>query len=448
MLLRKEKDGIKMTENTKLEINEKNHLVIGGCDCVDLAREYGTPLYVMDETVIRDNMRMYKNAMDKYYGGNGLVLYASKAFCTLAVCKIAHQEGLGLDVVSGGELFTAIKAGFPMDKVYFHGNNKTPKELSEAIDANIGRIIVDNIHELKLINRIAGEKGKCMKISFRVKPGVDAHTHDFVQTGRIDSKFGVALENGEAFEFVAMAKKMSNVELVGVHCHIGSQIFDLEPFDVAAHIMLGFIVDIKKRYGVDIRELNLGGGFGIKYTENDDPIEYESYVSSVSKTVKKMCLENGIEQPYMLMEPGRSIVAPAGITLYTAGSVKDIKNVRKYVAIDGGMFDNPRYALYQSRYTVMLANKAKAPLTEIVTVAGKCCESGDLIAKDTKMPKVKSGDIVTVLATGAYNYSMSMNYNRNGRPPVVLVKDGRSRVIVKREDYADIIRNDVMPADL
>ncbi len=437
-----------MTENMNLKINEKNHLTIGGCDCVDLVQQYGTPLYVMDEAVIRNNMRMYKNAMDKYYDGKGLVLYASKAFCTMATCKIAQQEGLGLDVVSGGELYTALRAGFPMNKVYFHGNNKTPTELHEAIDAGIGRIVVDNLHELELINRIAGEKRRSVKISFRVKPGVDAHTHDFVQTGQIDSKFGVALENGEAYEFVERAKDMPFVELVGVHCHIGSQIFDLEPFVVTARIMLDFIADIKSKYGVIIKELNLGGGFGIKYTESDDPIEYDSYIAKVSELINEICKERGIEKPFMLMEPGRSIVAPAGITLYTVGSVKEIRDIRKYVAIDGGIFDNPRYALYQSKYTLMLANRANDPATEQVTVAGKCCESGDLIAKDTWLPEARPGDIIAVLATGAYNYSMSMNYNRNGRPPVVLVKDGHSRVIVKRENYDDIIRNDIIPEDL
>jgi diaminopimelate decarboxylase len=437
-----------MTENMNLKINEKNHLTIGGCDCVDLVQQYGTPLYVMDESVIRSNMRMYKNAMDKYYGGKGLVLYASKAFCTMATCKIAQQEGLGLDVVSGGELYTALRAGFPMNKVYFHGNNKTPVELHEAIDAGIGRIVVDNLHELELINQIAGEKRRSVKISFRVKPGVDAHTHDFVQTGQIDSKFGVALENGEAYEFVERAKDMPFVDLVGVHCHIGSQIFDLEPFVVTARIMLDFIADVKSRYGVIIKELNLGGGFGIKYTQADDPIEYDSYIAKVSEVIDEICKERDVEKPFMLMEPGRSIVAPAGITLYTVGSVKEIRDIRKYVAIDGGIFDNPRYALYQSKYTLMLANRANETATEQVTVAGKCCESGDLIAKDTWLPEARSGDIIAVLATGAYNYSMSMNYNRNGRPPVVLVKDGHSRVIVKRETYDDIIRNDIIPEDI
>lgn len=437
-----------MSDNNNLKINAAGNLEIGGCDTVELAREYGTPLYVMDETIIRQNCRRYKEAMDKYYDGYGLVLYASKAFCTLASCKIMHQEGLGLDVVSGGELFTAVKAGFPMDKVYFHGNNKTCEEIEMGIDHDIGRFVVDNHEELQIINRIAREKNKSVKISIRIKPGVDAHTHDFIKTGQIDSKFGVALENGEAHEMVSEIKKMNNVELVGVHCHIGSQIFDLTPFEHAADVMIDFIADVRDKYGINISELNLGGGFGIRYTEKDDPLEYEQFIEAVSKVVKKTCNEKGLGRLFILMEPGRSIVAPAGITLYTVGSVKDIKGVRKYVSVDGGMTDNPRYALYQAEYTALIANKPDAPKTEVVTIAGKCCESGDLIGKDIKIQKTQPGDILAVLATGAYNYSMSMNYNRNTKPPVVLVCNGKSRLIVKREDYMDIIRNDTIPEDL
>ncbi len=374
-----------MNEKSNLKINASGNLEIGGCDALDLVKEYGTPLYVMDESVIRQNCKRYKEAMDKYYDGHGLVLYAAKAFCTLAACRIVHQEGLGIDVVSGGELFTAIKAGFPMDKVYFHGNNKTLDEIEMGIDYNIGRFVVDNHEELRNINKIAGEKNKKVRISIRIKPGVDAHTHEFVQTGQIDSKFGVALENGEAHEIVEEAKGMNNVELVGVHCHIGSQIFQLAPFEHAAQIMLNFIADIKEKHGIRITELNLGGGFGIRYTEKDDPLEYEMFIEAVSKIVKKISREKGLGDIFMLMEPGRSIVAPAGVTLYTVGSVKEIKGIRKYVSIDGGMTDNPRYALYQAEYTALIANKPEAPKTDIVTLAGKCCESGDLIAKDIEM---------------------------------------------------------------
>jgi diaminopimelate decarboxylase len=326
-------DGENMFVSESLKINGRNHLEIGGCDCVDLVSKYGTPVYVMDEELIRKNCRTYKNAMDKYYSGKGLVLYASKAFCTMAMCKIADQEGLGLDVVSGGELYTAIKSGFPMDKVYFHGNNKTIGEIELAVENNIRRIVVDNREELDNINEIAKRMGKTANISFRIKPGIDAHTHDFVQTGQIDSKFGVALENGEALEIIKIASKLGNVKVAGVHCHIGSQIFDLAPFELAAKVMLGFIHEVKEKVGIEIEELNLGGGYGIKYIPSHDPIEYDHYIDSVSKVVKRVCEEKGIKLPFIVMEPGRSIVASSGITLYTAGAVKNIKDVRTYVRL-------------------------------------------------------------------------------------------------------------------
>lgn len=431
-----------------LKVNDKKHLEIGGCDSMDLVREYGTPLYVMDEELIRNRCRIYKNAMDKHYGDKGLVLYASKAFSTLAICRIAQQEGLGLDVVSGGELYTALQAGFPMDRVYFHGNNKTLEEIEFAIESGIRRIVVDNKQELLNINEIAGKKGKIAAISFRIKPGIDAHTHDFVQTGQIDSKFGVALENGEALDIVDFASKLPNVKVAGVHCHIGSQIFDLAPFELAAQVMLNFIAEIKGKLGIEIEELNLGGGYGIKYLPEHDPVEYDSYIHSVSLVVKKICDDKKLKVPFIVMEPGRSIVASSGITLYTVGAVKDIKNVRKYVSVDGGMGDNPRYALYQSQYDAVLANRPEDAKVEKVTIAGKCCESGDILIKDIIMPEIQVGDTLCVMATGAYNYSMSSNYNRIPKPPVVLVKNGKSRLIVKREDLADIIRNDMLPDDL
>lgn len=431
-----------------LKINNSKHLEIGGCDSVELAQQFGTPLYVMDEGLIRERCRIYKNAMDKHYGGNGLVLFASKAFCTRAICKIMEQEGLGLDVVSGGELYTAIKAGFPMSRVYFHGNNKTPEEIELAIDHDICRFVVDNKEELGHINSIAAQKGKVVKVSFRIKPGIDAHTHDFVRTGQIDSKFGVALENGEALDIMSEASKMSHVKAVGIHCHIGSQIFDLDPFELAARVMLNFIAEIKEKLGIEIEELNLGGGFGIKYVPEHDPVEYDHYIESVSRVVKSVCEDKRIKLPFIVMEPGRSIVASSGITLYTVGAVKDIKDVRKYVSVDGGMTDNPRYALYQSQYDAVLANKPDAVKKDRITVAGKCCESGDILIKDILMPEIQPGDILAVLATGAYNYSMSSNYNRIPKPPVVLVRDGNARLIVKREDYDDIIRNDIVPEDL
>ncbi len=432
-----------MFVSENLSVNEKNHLVIGKNDAVELAKEFGTPLYVMDEELIRKNCRIYKQAMDTYYGGCGLVLYANKAFCSLFTCRIAKEEGLGIDVVSGGELYTAIKADFPMEKVCFHGNNKTAQELTLAVENNVGHIIVDNIYELELLNKIAADNNKVVNIMFRIKPGIDAHTHSFVQTGQIDSKFGVALENGEAFEIIEKAHKMSNVNVTGVHCHIGSQIFDIEPFCKAAEVMMNFIGDIKDKLGLEIGELNLGGGYGIMYTENDDPIEYDKYIEKISVIVKDTAKKRGVKQPFIFMEPGRSIVASAGVTLYTVGGVKDIKNVRKYISVDGGMADNPRYIMYQSEYTAVVANNANAANTQKVTVAGKCCESGDILLNDVMMPDIKVGDTLAVLATGAYNYSMSSNYNRIARPAVVAVSDGEARVVIKRETYEDLLRNDI-----
>jgi diaminopimelate decarboxylase len=317
-----------------------------------------------------------------------------------------------------------------------------------GIDNNIGRFVVDNETELNNIEKIATVKGKKVKILFRIKPGIDANTHEAVMTGQIDSKFGVGIENGEAYDIIAKAAKMENIEVVGIHCHIGSQIFGLEPFMKTAEVMINFIADIRDKLNIQLNELNLGGGFGIRYTEKDAHLEYDKFVESVSKVVKKVANEKGIKELFILIEPGRSIVGSAGITLYEVGNVKNIEGIRKYISVDGGMCDNPRYALYESEYTALLANKPKSTKDEVVTIAGKCCESGDLIAKDIKMPKTQAGDIIAVLATGAYNYSMAMNYNRLGKPPVVLVKDGKDRLIVRRETYEDIIRNDIVPDDL
>lgn len=430
-----------LTDN--LSINEKNHLVIGKNDAVDLAKKYGTPLYVLDEDLVRENSRTYKGAIDKYYGGKGLVLYASKALSCKHIYKTVMEEGLGVDVVSGGELYTAHKAGFPMDKVYFHGNNKTYDELELAVTLGVSHIVVDNENELYMLDEIAGKKGTVQNIMFRIKPGVDAHTHDFVKTGQIDSKFGVALENGEAFEIVEKALSCKNVNLDGFHCHIGSQIFDVEPFCHSAEVMLEFMAEVKKRYGKEVTRLNLGGGFGVKYVEGDDPISYDLYIKEVSAVVYKKAEELSIKVPFILMEPGRSIVANAGITLYTVGNVKDIKDVRKYVSIDGGMGDNPRYILYGAEYTSVVANRANAPYDDVATIVGKCCESGDIIIENGQVQKIEEGDILAVLTTGAYNYSMSSNYNRIPRPAMVRVKGGEDKVIIKRETYEDIIRNDI-----
>lgn len=426
-----------------LGVSPDGHLTIGGCDTVALAAKYGTPAYVMDEENIRQNCRQFKASIDEYYDGNGLVLYASKAFSCKEIYRVVASEGLGADVVSGGELYTALKADFPADRIYFHGNNKTREELIMALDAGVHRIVVDNLTELAVLDKLAKEKGKVVDILFRIKPGIDAHTHAFIRTGQIDSKFGLALENGEAMEAVREALSFQNVNLAGLHCHIGSQIHEIEPFELAAEVMLTFIKKIFDETGFLVKELNLGGGFGIKYTDEDRPQKYTAYMQRVSTVVKKKAAQFGLPVPFVLIEPGRSIVAPAGITLYTVGAVKEIAGVRNYVSIDGGMVDNPRYALYKSSYEVLVANRAADPKDYVATIAGRCCESGDLIQENARIQKPAPGDIVAVLATGAYNYSMASNYNRIPRPPVVFVKDGESRVVVKRESFEDLVQNDL-----
>ena len=426
-----------------LNVNEKGHLTIGGADTLSLAEEHGTPLYVMDEETIRESCRAFKRSIDEYYDGHGRVIYASKALNCLEMCRIMEQEGLGLDIVSGGELYTALKAGFPTDRIYFHGNNKTAAEIKLALENNVARLIVDNLTELRLLDRMAGEMGKQPKIMLRIKPGIDAHTHEFVMTGQIDSKFGFALETGEAMEAVKEATSLSHVALTGIHCHIGSQIFDTDPFVLAGEVLFTFMRDIKAETGLTISELNLGGGFGIKYITSDDAKAYDVFMKAVSQKIKEKAAEYGLPVPFVCIEPGRSIAGPAGLTLYTVGAVKEIPNIRTYVSVDGGMTDNPRYALYQADFTVLVADRAGEAATEKVTVAGKCCESGDLIQEHVMVQPVSAGDTLAVLATGAYNYSMANNYNRTPKAPIVMVKDGKSRVVIRRESYEDLVRNDV-----
>ena len=426
-----------------ISVNERGHLTIGSYDTVELAKQFGTPAYIYDENEIRKNLREFKKSIDDNYGGNGLVVYASKAFCCKEMCRICEQEGTGIDVVSGGELYTALSVDFPTDKIVFHGNNKTCDELEMAVQNDVGRVIVDNVFELETLNEIAAKHGKTVGIMLRIKPGIDAHTHDFVKTGQIDSKFGFALETGEAMEGIKKALEMPHIKLKGLHCHIGSQIFDLDPFELAATVMLDLFKEVKEQKGVELEELNLGGGFGIKYLKSDRPRPYGDYMRKVSDVVNRYSAELGLKTPFILIEPGRSVVGAAGLTLYTVGAVKKIPDVRTYVSIDGGMGDNPRYALYQSHYELICANKASEKREATVTVAGKCCESGDLIQEWTHIQPVEPGDIIAVLSTGAYNYSMASNYNRIPRLPVIMVKDGKARVVVKRETYEQITECDV-----
>jgi diaminopimelate decarboxylase len=429
-----------------MRINELGHLEIGGYDTVELARNFGTPLYVMDEAEIRRVCREYRAAFTDGFGGE--VIYASKAFMNLAMCRVIEEEGLSLDVVSGGELYTAIKARFPASRIYFHGNNKQPQELRMALEYRVGRIVVDNFQEMTFLNDLAGQMGVCAQVLLRLTPGVEAHTHEYIRTGQIDSKFGFTVPNGQALEAVKLCLTLPHLEFKGIHCHIGSQVFDMSSFNHAAKVMMEVIKDIREQAGIAVEELNLGGGFGIYYVEGDQPATIAEYAQAVTGAVKETAAKYQLNVPKIMIEPGRSIVGEAGTTLYTVGSIKEIPGIRKYVAVDGGMADNPRPALYQARYEAVVANRAAEPAAETVSITGKCCESGDMLIWDINLPQVKSGDILAVFCTGAYNYTMSMNYNRLGRPAVVLVNDGRADVIVERESYEDLLRNDRLPERL
>lgn len=426
-------------------INAQGHLEIGGCDTVELRNKYGTPLYVMDEELIRQRAREYIEA----FQGSGLsfqVAFASKSFCTMAMCKLVEEEGLSMDVVSEGELYTALQAGFPTERIHFHGNNKTPGELQMAIHAKIGCFVVDNFDELHLLNAIAAENKTSVQVLLRITPGVEAHTHEYTLTGQTDSKFGFDLLNGSAYEAVKLADEMPNLVLLGLHSHIGSQIFEIDGFQLAAERVSSFAVKVKQELGITFEVINLGGGFGVRYTEEDRPLTTKQYITAITDAVKRHFSGVYDKLPEIWVEPGRSLVGDAGTTLYTVGSSKDIPGIRKYVAVDGGMTDNPRPALYGSKYEAMLANRAKDQAEETVSIAGKCCETGDMLIWDMELPKAESGDLLAVGCTGAYNYSMASNYNRIRRPAVVFVKDGQSDLVVKRESLDDIVANDLIPA--
>lgn len=425
-----------------LTIGENGNLHISGCDTVKLAKQFGTPLYVMSEDKIREICKRYLNSIKENYSGNGVPIYASKAFSCKEIYRIVTDEGFDVEVVSGGELYTALKAGVLPEKIHFQGNNKSYEELEMAIENKVHDIVVDNNSELDRIQKISADKNVVTNISIRIKPGIDAHTHDLIKTGQIDSKFGVALENNEAFEMVKKITTLSNVKLMGLHCHIGSNIHEIEPFVLAAEVMLDFYKKIFDELSVTLKTLNLGGGFGIKYTEEDKTVPYEDYMADVSKAVHAKCNEHNLEIPRIMIEPGRSVVGESGITLYTVGDVKEIAGIRNYVAVDGGMFENPRYSLYDAEYTFVVANKAALPADYTATIAGKCCET-DLLQENTKIQKPENGDILVALSTGAYNFSMASNYNRNPRPAVVMVKNGEARLAVRRETYEDIMERDL-----
>ncbi len=422
---------------------EENTLVIGGVKTTKLVEEFGTPLYVMDEQLLRDNCRSYINFF-KCKEKDNKVAYAGKAFLTLAMCKLIEEEGLCLDVVSGGELYTAYKANFPLERVLFHGNNKTLEEIEMGVRLGVGTFVVDNLFEIEQLNQVAKNYGRLQNIYLRITPGIEAHTHEYIKTGQIDSKFGFAPVGDNIINAIKRAIELENVNLCGLHCHIGSQIFELTPYEDAAEIMLNLIKRIKDETGCLIGELDLGGGFGIYYSNEDKPRETKEYCDAILNKVDSVCKEINLEVPTLVIEPGRSIAGNAGTTLYTIGSIKNIPSIRKYVSVDGGMTDNIRPALYNARYECIVANRVIYDSKEKVTISGKCCESGDILLNAIKIPSVLSGDLLAMMSTGAYGYSMSNNYNKIPKAAVVMVKDGEARVICKRESYEDIIKNEVL----
>ncbi|MFE4115459.1 diaminopimelate decarboxylase [Priestia sp. YIM B13448] len=423
-------------------INKQGHLEIGGVDTVELASNFGTPLYVYDVALIRQRARGFKETFEKYRV-KAQVAYASKAFSTIAMVQVVHEEGLSLDVVSGGELYTALAADFPKERIHFHGNNKSRAELEMAIKEDVGCIVVDNFYEIALLQEITEQYQKKMPVLLRLTPGIEAHTHDYILTGQEDSKFGFDLQNGQADEAVRLVQDSKGLELLGIHCHIGSQIFETTGFIMATQKLFAKMKEWKQRIEFVPQVLNLGGGFGIRYTEEDQPIPVSQYVEVIIEEVKKQSKQLEVEIPEIWIEPGRSLVGDAGTTLYSIGSRKHVPNVREYVAIDGGMNDNIRPALYQAKYEAVIANRMNDESDELVSIAGKCCESGDMLMWDVHLPKANPDDLLAMFCTGAYGYSMASHYNRLPKPAVVFVEDGEAQLVVKRETYEDIVKNDV-----
>ena len=426
-------------------VNDLGHLTFAGQDTAQLAKQYGTPAYLMDEDRIRYNCRVYMDAMNDALGEGSYPLFASKAACFKRIYEIMAEEGMAIDLVSPGEIYTALKANFPMERSFFHGNNKTDEDIAFAMDAGVGYFIVDGIFELDAIQAEAAKRGIIQNVLLRLTPGIDPHTYEAVATGKVDSKFGVAIETGQAEAFVVAAAMCANVNVCGYHCHVGSQVFDEEGsvYTDAAEIMLSFMAEMNEKYYLHADVLNMGGGYGVRYVDSDPYVDIPANIHKVANFVKELAAKLNVPMPKILMEPGRSIVADAGMTLYTVGTVKKIPGYKNYASIDGGMTDNPRFALYQSQYTVCLANRMNEENTFTCDVVGRCCESGDIIQPDVTMPEPDRGDIVAVCTTGAYNYSMASNYNRIPRPPVVMLREGSTYVAVKRETYADLLLNDV-----
>ncbi|ALF52451.1 diaminopimelate decarboxylase [Nostoc piscinale CENA21] len=425
------------------KVNSDDCLEIGGCDVTTLVQQFGSPLYILDEETLRAACRQYRDAFKQYYPGVSQVLYASKAWNCLAVCAIAASEGLGIDVVSGGELYTALAAGVSPEKIYLHGNNKSQPELVLAIESGV-TIVVDNWQELHNLVQLT-QNTQPVRIMLRLTPGIECHTHEYIRTGHLDSKFGFDPNDlDEVFSFVS---KQPSLNCIGLHAHIGSQIFELQPHQDLGAVMVQWFRDTAK-YGLSLTELNIGGGLGIRYTESDDPPSIEDWVKVICEVVQETCAAENLPLPKLLCEPGRSLIATACVTAYTVGATKVVPEIRTYVSVDGGMSDNPRPITYQSVYRAVVANKMSANVTETVTVAGKHCESGDILIKNAQLPKTEPGDILVVMATGAYNYSMASNYNRLPRPAAVVVANGEANLILQRETYQDLIRQDCLPERL
>ena len=419
-------------------------LYFAGQDTTELAKKYGTPLYLMDENKIREKCRIYKKAFEKHFGPGSRPLYASKANCFKRIYEIMTEEGMGIDVVSSGEIYTALQAGYDISQAYFHSNNKTDEDIRFAMENGIGYFVADNEEEIIAIEAEASRRGICQKVLLRITPGIDPHTYEAVATGKVDSKFGAALETGQASEFVKFTLTQPHVALEGFHCHVGSQVFGEDVFERSAVVMLEFIAEMKEIYDYTAKVLDLGGGYGVRYVDSDPYLNIEEKIGEVAAVVKTTCEKLHMEMPEIHMEPGRSIVADAGMTLYTVGTVKKIPGYKNYVSIDGGMSDNPRFALYGSSYTCLPANKMDEASDFRCDLVGRCCESGDIIQENILMPaSIGRGDIVAVCTTGAYNYTMASNYNRLRRPPIVMLKDVESYVAVRRESFEDLCRNDV-----
>lgn len=428
----------------KQERKSNNHFSFGGCNTIELTQKYGTPLYVISEDIIKEKCNILKKEFLSKYK-NTRAAYASKAFLSLTMCKIIEREGLDLDVVSGGELYTAIKANFPMERVLFHGNNKTKSELELAISHDVGRIVVDNFHELQLINSIGKDLNKRSKILYRITPGVESDTHKYISTGQRDSKFGIPIVEDIIFEAIQKGIEYDFVDLLGFHFHVGSQIFENDSHIGALNKAMEIMKEAKEKFGFITKELNTGGGFGIYYSKGDNPQKIQHFTDAIMERVYRECSKLELEVPAIIIEPGRWIIGEAGITLYTIGSIKEIPGVRTYASIDGGMTDNLRPSLYGAKYEAIIANKTNMEKNQVVTIAGKCCETGDILIWNLKVPAIESGDILAVLSTGAYNYSMANNYNRIPKPAVVLAGDGKAEIIVERETYEDLISKERIP---